>query len=59
MRCVTLASNAHGPQISCVARKSKDGSIENVPCPQAALDYNTHMGYVDKVDVIKSIHEID
>lgn len=51
-----LASNAHGPQISCVGRESKVGSIENIPCPQVVLDYNTHMGYADKADMIKSIY---
>ncbi|XP_064461758.1 piggyBac transposable element-derived protein 3-like [Ornithodoros turicata] len=58
-RCVTVASNAHGTEISTVPRKSKDGSTETISFPQVVLDYNSHMGYVDKADMMKSIYEID
>ncbi|XP_064467766.1 piggyBac transposable element-derived protein 3-like isoform X2 [Ornithodoros turicata] len=58
-RCVTVASNAHGTEVSTVPRKSKDGSTETISCPQMVLDYNSHMGYVDKADMMKSIYEID
>ncbi|XP_040072344.1 piggyBac transposable element-derived protein 4-like [Ixodes scapularis] len=59
-RCVTMISNAHTPsEIKTVKRRLKDGAHEDVPCPQVIIDYNQHMGYVDKADMLKSYYEVD
>ncbi|XP_040062559.1 piggyBac transposable element-derived protein 4-like [Ixodes scapularis] len=59
-RCVTMISNAHTPsKIKIVKGKRKDGAHEDVPCPQVIIDYNQHMGYVDKADMLKSYYEVD
>ena len=42
-----------------VSRKKKDGSAENVACPELVKKYNIHMGYVDKMDMLKTLYEVD
>lgn len=55
-----MISNAHTPsEIKTVKRKRKDGADEDVPCPQVIIDYNQHMGYVDKADMLRSYYEVD
>lgn len=59
-RSVHLLSNFHNPTVvTSVHRKQKDGEIIDVTCPQALVDYNTNMFYVDKFDQLKSCYEID
>ena len=56
---VHFLSNFHDPSvISHVNRRQKDGSLREVTCPQMAKDYNSHMGCVDKADMLKSYYEI-
>ena len=59
-KIVSFLSNYHNPLDICsVPRKEKDGSSKDIPCPNIVRDYNAHMGYVDKMDMLKSIYEID
>ncbi|XP_008189097.2 piggyBac transposable element-derived protein 4-like, partial [Acyrthosiphon pisum] len=59
-RCIQLLSNFHNPDdISSCTRKNKDGSTISISCPLAVTNYNTHMGYVDYADMLKSYYEID
>ncbi|XP_051170470.1 piggyBac transposable element-derived protein 4-like [Leptopilina boulardi] len=59
-RAVYALSNFHDPsKVSDVNRKNKDGSINVISCPNMIKDYNQHMGYVDKSDMLKSLYEID
>ncbi|KAJ8953437.1 hypothetical protein NQ318_023556 [Aromia moschata] len=59
-RSVLLLGNYHNPSImETVSRRRKNGSNENIPCPQMIRDHNTHMGYVDRFDMLKSTYEID
>ncbi|KAJ8934039.1 hypothetical protein NQ314_013614 [Rhamnusium bicolor] len=52
--------NFHNPSTTeFVSRRKKDGSAENIPCPLLVKQYNTHMGYVDRFDMLKSIYELD
>ncbi|KAJ8926403.1 hypothetical protein NQ314_021189 [Rhamnusium bicolor] len=46
-------------EICSIPRKEKDGSSKDIRCPNIVRDYNAHMGYVDKMDMLKSIYEID
>jgi len=40
-----ILSTQHGPTAeTSVRRKKGDGSIVDVRCPQAIVDYNCHMG---------------
>ncbi|CAH1957866.1 unnamed protein product [Acanthoscelides obtectus] len=32
---------------------------DEVACPQMVIEYNTHMGYVDKFDMLKSLYELN
>lgn len=59
-KAVYLLSNYHNPSINRTAmRKEKDGSRQEVVCPEIVVDYNKHMGYVDKTDMLKALYEID
>ena len=59
-RSVQFISNFHSPLVgTTVSRKEKDGTEIVIPCPKLVKDYNTHMGYVDKADMLKSLYEID
>lgn len=59
-RSVHLLSNYHDPQIfSTVRRKSRNGQIEDINCPRILLDYNMNMGFVDKLDQLKSNFGLD
>lgn len=57
---VLFISNFHNPAyLETASRRKKDGSKEDVVCPSLVIDYNRHMGYVDKFDMLKSLYEID
>ena len=40
-------------------RKQKDGTSKQVACPEIVKRYNEHMGYVDKMDMLKSLYEVN
>lgn len=42
-----------------VMRRAKDGTQEEVVCPKLVKNYNSYMGFVDKMDMLKSLYEID
>lgn len=57
---IHFISNFHNPQdVTSVNRRQKDGTLQEVACPQLVKDYNSHMGYVDKADMLKSCYEIN
>ncbi|KAJ8932804.1 hypothetical protein NQ314_014508 [Rhamnusium bicolor] len=59
-KIVSFLSNYQNPlEICSIPRKEKDGSSKDIRCPNIVRDYNAHMGYVDKMDMLKSIYEID
>ncbi|XP_018562168.1 piggyBac transposable element-derived protein 4-like [Anoplophora glabripennis] len=59
-RSVLLLGNYHDPSImETTSRKKKNGCAEEIPCPRMIRDYNTHMGYVDRFDMMKSHYEVD
>ena len=39
-------------------RKQKDGTIQDIACPELVLSYNKYMGGVDKNDQMKSYYTI-
>lgn len=41
-----------------VNRKKKDGTVEQIPCPETIASYNAHMGGVDRNDQMKSYYTI-
>lgn len=58
-RAVHFLANHSDPTISqTISRKEKDGSSKEIDCP-LVFNYNQHMGYVDKLDMLKSTYEID
>ncbi|KDR07490.1 PiggyBac transposable element-derived protein 4 [Zootermopsis nevadensis] len=57
---ILFLSNFHDPQdVNTVARKNKDGTSENISCPEIVKQYNANMRFVDKADMLKSLYEID
>lgn len=57
---IYFLSNFHDPSVmTTVNRKQKDGTLTEVNCPSVVRDYNKHMGYVDKSDMLKSVYEIN
>jgi hypothetical protein len=59
-KVILFLSNFHDPtDVSSVTRKTKDGTSENISCPQIVKEYNANMGLVDKADVLKSPYELD
>lgn len=59
-RCVHILSTMENATTQCnVERREKDGSKKQIPCPQAVVNYNKNMGFVDHFDHLKSLYEID
>lgn len=59
-RAVCLLSNYHDSRDkSTVKRKNRDGTVEDVPCPQLLIEYNKYMNGVDKFDQLKSTYGVD
>jgi len=54
-----VLSNCHKPAIAKVKRKMKDGSLEEIDCPDAIKFYNEKMGGVDLADQMTSLYDID
>ena len=59
-KVVYFISNMHNPEKSeSVSRKNKDGTEVVIGGNQVNKDYNKHMGYVDKADMLKSLYGLD
>ncbi|KAG1682704.1 PiggyBac transposable element-derived protein 3 [Nymphon striatum] len=58
-RPVHLISNYHGQEAGSVKRTLKNGTKKDFPCPQVVVDYNSHMGGVDKADMLRSIYGLN
>lgn len=54
-----LGNHQNPSNEATVIRKQKDGNSQVVACPTMVKEYNQHMGYVDKTDMLKSVYEID
>ncbi len=52
---VFVVSSFHGTEISAVKRTQKDGTRQEFTCPMAIVDYNKHMGGVDKADMLCAV----
>lgn len=55
----TYLSNYHGNEECTVKRTLKEGKRIYVNALTVVQDYNEHMGGVDKVDMLRSLYEID
>ena len=56
---VNFLSNYHDPSVvSDGHRRQQDGTLKTVTIPQISKDYNNHMVFVDKADMLKSYYEI-
>ena len=55
-KVVHVVSNLHGTEQSQVNRKSKDGTVSQVACPEAIKHYNTYMVGVEKADVYCALY---
>ncbi|PFX26968.1 PiggyBac transposable element-derived protein 5 [Stylophora pistillata] len=49
---------APSDDLPTVNRRKKDGTVEQVPCPETVSSYNAHMGGVDRNDQMKSYYTI-
>ena len=59
-KLVFLLSNFHEPSSAdIIQRKEKDGGKVNVQCPTSIIDYNKHMGGVDRADQRKESYSLD
>jgi len=47
-----LSSSHDLTNVSSVTRKKRDGTSENISCPQIVKQYNANMGFVDKADIL-------
>lgn len=53
-------SNYQSPIVTETAmRRAKDGTQHEIACPKLVKNYTSYMGFVDKMDVLKSLYEID
>lgn len=58
-KAVTLLSTAHNPKdTAVVARRNKDGTRVDVPCPLVVEQYNANMGGVDRFDQLRERYAI-
>ena len=59
-KAVYFVSNMHDPSIpETTTRKKKDGTQLIIGGSLVSKDYNKHMGYVDKADMLKSVYGLD
>ena len=58
-RCVHFLSNYHGSETVNVKRKEKNGTQIDISGPAVVIDYNSHMGGVDKADMLRSLYDRD
>ena len=56
---VYLMSNCHKPTITTTTRKQKDGTKQEVSCPEAIAFYNKHMGGVDHANQMITLYDLD
>nr|CAH7745804.1 unnamed protein product [Callosobruchus chinensis] len=56
---VVALSNCHTTAEVNVLRTNKDGSGENVNCPESIAYYNAHMGGVDLSDQLAGLYDMD
>ena len=59
-KAVLAATNFIDPEpVTRVNRKSKDGTIQRITCPELINVYNMNMNCVDHFDQLKSLYEIN
>ncbi len=47
---MVMSTNTQPSSTSTVLRRQQDGTRKSIPCPQAIIGYNQHMGRVDRGD---------
>lgn len=59
-RSVFMLTNYIDPtQAGLVTRRERNGELNEINCPEAVIQYNRCMNYVDKFDQLKSTYAID
>ena len=58
-KSVMIVSNCHNAEIGVIQRKMKDGTKVDMPCPEAIIFYNEHMGGVDLGDQMITLYDLD
>jgi hypothetical protein len=58
-KCVLLASNYHGSEVTTVKRTDRTGRKTDVPCPAIIKCYNDNMGGVDKADQLRTLYAVN
>ena len=53
-----LTTNADPTKNTTVLRKQKDGSVRDVPCPEAIKNYTQNMNGVDRADQLRATYSI-
>ena len=53
-----LTTNANPTKNTTVLRKQKDGSVRDVPCPEAIKNYTQNMNGVDRADQLRATYSI-
>jgi hypothetical protein len=49
---ILILSSFHWTNVSSVTRKKRDGTYENIACPQIVKKYNANMGFVSKGNML-------
>jgi hypothetical protein len=49
---ILILSSFHWTNVSSVTRMKRDGTYENITCPQIVKKYNLNMGFVVKADIL-------
>lgn len=58
-KVVVIMSTAQDPSSTTTVRRKKgNGSVINVSCPNAVVDYNQHMGGVDRGDQYRRYYQV-